>query len=364
MLIGIDASRAISTTPTGTETYSRQVISALLNSDAPSRFRLYTRSVPPPGLFPPTENYDVRTIPFTHLWTHLRLSAEMIADAPEVLFVPAHVLPLISPRKSLVTVHDLGYLHFPQAHRAPDRWYLDVSTRWNVHSAACVIADSYATQGDLTRFYDVNPGKIRVVYPALEADLFHPVLDPDEIAAAKRRYDIQGEYILSVGTIHPRKNYQGLIRAFQCLPRKYALVIVGKKGWLFQEILANVQGLNLGGRVKFIDYVPAADLPALYSGARLCAFPSLYDGFGFPVLEAQACGTPVVCSNTSSLPEVAGDGAEFFDPRDAEAMTYALTRVSEDDARRKELIEGGRVNLRRFSWSHAAREILDIITSL
>ncbi len=364
MLIGIDASRAVTAAPTGTETYSRQLISALLKADSPFRFRLYTRSVPPPGLFPPTENYDVRAIRFPRFWTHLRLSLEMIAHPPDALFVPAHVLPLVHPRTSLVTVHDLGYLHFPRTHRASDRWYLDVSTRWNVQAAARVIADSNATRDDLIRFYRVNPEKIRVVYPALDADLFHPVLDAGEIGAAKRRYRIGDDYLIAIGTVQSRKNYERLIRAFRCLPENYELVIVGKKGRQSRESMAAVRDLDLGMRVKFLDYVAATDLPALYSGARLCAFPSLYEGFGFPVLEAQACGTPLVCSNTSSLPEVAGDGAEFFDPLDVQAMTIALRRVLEDDARRRELIERGRANLARYSWSHAARQILETIGSL
>lgn len=364
MLIGIDASRAVSAAPTGTETYSRQLISALLEADSPHRYRLYTRSVPPTTLFPSTENYDVRVIPFPRLWTHLRLAFEMIAHPPDALFVPAHVLPIDHPRNSLVTVHDLGYLHFPRAHRASDRLYLDLSTRWNVHTAGRVIADSNTTRNDLIRFYGVEPEKIVVVYPALEPGFFHLVLDADEIGAAKRRYQIGEDYLISVGTVQARKNYERLIGAFRSLPGGYELVIVGKKGRRSQKIQTLVQDLDLGARVKFLDYVAAADLPALYAGARLCVFPSLYEGFGFPVLEAQASGTPLVCSNTSSLPEVAGDGAVFFDPLDVLAMTAALRRVLEDEAGRKDLIERGRANLTRFSWTSAARQILEIIGSL
>jgi glycosyltransferase involved in cell wall biosynthesis len=270
----------------------------------------------------------------------------------------------VHPRSSLVTVHDLGYLHFPQAHRPLDRWYLDLSTRWNARMATRVIVDSKATLLDLVHFYHVDPTKIRVVYPALRDDLFQPELDAEAVAQVKKRYQIEGDYIISVGTIHPRKNYGRLIRAFQTMPEKYKLVMVGKRGWMYREILASVDSLHLAGRVKFLDYVAAADLPALYSGALLCAFPSLYEGFGFPILEAQACGTPVVCSNTSSLPEVAGEGAEFFDPNDVDAISRAILRVLGDDVLRSQLISKGSANLTRFAWQKTAREILSTIGSL
>jgi tRNA threonylcarbamoyl adenosine modification protein (Sua5/YciO/YrdC/YwlC family) len=363
-LVGLDASRALTAAPTGTETYSRELIRALLQADSPFRFRLYVRDTPPLDFFPKTGNYEIRTIPFPRLWTHLRLSGEMLAHPPDVLFVPAHVLPPVHPRRSLVTVHDLGYRYFPQAHRALDRWYLDLSTRWNARAAACVIADSNATRDDIVRFYGIPREKIRVVYPALAGNLFRPVREAAELARVRSRYQLDAEYLITVGTLHPRKNYERLLQAFARLPEKYQLVIAGKKGWLFHPVFATVKRLGLEPRVRFLDYVEAADLPALYSAARLSVFPSLYEGFGFPVLEAQACGVPVVCSNTSSLPEVAGDAAEFFDPREVEAMAAAMARVLNDEARRDELIQKGCLNLQRFSWARAAREILEAINSL
>ena len=364
MLIGIDASRSYGAAPTGTEVYSREITSALLRSGSTYQFRLYTRAIPPPELCPPCGDYEIRTIPFPRLWTHLRLSAEMIAHSPDALIVPSHVLPLAHPRRSLVTVHDLGYLHFPQAHLPFDRFYLDLSTRWNVRTAVRVIVDSNATLQDLVRFYNVNPEKILVVHPAPPGSFNHPMPGPDEIAQVKRRHQIVGEYLIAIGTIHPRKNYERLFETFQGLAENYQLVIIGKKGWLFQEILASAEKLQVAGRIKFLDYVADADLPSLYSGSRLCVFPSLYEGFGFPILEAQACGTPVVCSNTSSLPEVAGDAAEFFDPLDVRAISNAISRVLHNGAHRAELVAKGTANLKRFSWTHAANEILAAIASV
>ena len=361
MLLGIDASRAVTTAPTGTETYSRELIRALLQADSPLRFRLYTRIPPPDDLFPATGNYEIRAIPFPRLWTHLRLAFELFLHPPDALFVPAHVLPLWHPRGSLVTVHDLGYLHFPQAHRTLSRFYLDLSTRWNVRAARWVLADSGATRDDLVRFYGVRQDKIRVVYPALPGEVFKPVRDTNTLERVKQQYQIASPYIIAVGTLHPRKNYTRLVQAFQSLPKSYQLVIVGKKGWLYQEFLSTAESLHLGKRVRLLDYVAVSDLPALYSGARLCAFPSLYEGFGFPVLEAQACGVPVVCANTSSLPQVAGDAAEFFDPLNIEAMALAMTRVLTDEARREELIQKGCANLARFSWERAASQVVRLI---
>lgn len=364
MLIGIDASRAFVPEPTGTEAYSLGIISAILKAGSADHFRLYTRSEPPPGFATLQTNCEIRAIPFPRLWTHLRLSTEMARHPPDVLFVPAHVLPLVHPRRSVPTVHDLGYLYFPQMHPAADRLYLDLSTRWNVQSASCIVADSFATKRDLIRRYHASESRIRVVYPFLRESFLRRRPSAGEIEDAKNRYAIGDDYLIAVGTIHPRKNYERLIRAFQASSGGCSLVIIGKKGWLSREILALVEKLGLSGRVKLLDYVPETDLVNLYSGARLCVFPSLYEGFGFPILESQVCGVPVACSNTSSLPEVAGDGAEFFDPLDVGAISQAISRVLLDRARQEELAVKGSANLKRFDWDAAAREFLSIFSSL
>jgi glycosyltransferase involved in cell wall biosynthesis len=361
--LGIDASRAWSDAPTGTEYYSRALIDALLCLDSPLSFLLYTRATPPPNFFPPTNNYEIRAMPFPRAWTHLRLAYEMGTRPPDALFVPAHVLPPIHPRNSIVTVHDLGYKYFPDAHKKSARVYLDWSTRWNVRAARVVIADSQATRDDIVKFYQAPADKIRVVYPAYNARVFHPTRDADAIARVRQKYALSQNYLISVGTLHPRKNYARLIEASARLPAEYELVMVGKKGWHYDSILARAHAWGMTQRVKFLEYAPLQDLPALYAGARLAVFPSLYEGFGFPVLEAQACETPLVCSNASSLPEVAGDGAEYFDPTDVFDMVRALRRVLENPVRREELMARGRENVKRFAWARAAREILEIVSS-
>lgn len=363
MLLGIDASRAVTSSPTGTENYSRLLINSLIRQDSPLRFRLYTRCTPPDGTFVTANNYEVRVMSFPRLWTHIRLSIEMLTQPPDVLFVPAHVLPFLHPRRSIVTIHDLGYLYFPEAHEAFDLKYLDASTRWSATQAECVIADSEVTRADLVRSYGLKPEKICVIHPSYDAELFKPTRDIGIIERVKQRYGL-GDYLLTVGTIQPRKNYVRLIDGFAGLKTDCQLAIVGKKGWMFDSIFRHVQERGLAERVKFLDYVPKQDLPVLYSGARLFVLASLYEGFGIPILEAQACETPVVCSDTSSLPEVAGQGAVLFNPLTVNAISDALAEVMYDESLRMELIEAGRENLKRFSWNRAAIELSRIITSL
>jgi glycosyltransferase involved in cell wall biosynthesis len=357
MLIGIDASRAVAVRPTGTEVYSQRLIQALLMLESPHRFRLYVRSRPPAGSFPGAE---LGVMPFPRLWTHLRLSWEMARRPPDVLFVPAHVLPLVHPRASLVTVHDLGYIHFPEAHPAGQRWYLDLSTRWNARFAAHVLADSEATKADLVAHTATPPEKITVAFPGRDESLA-PVDDPAAIEAVKARYGIAGRYLLYLGTLQPRKNLARLVAAFAALAPETILVLAGRRGWMYEDLFAQVRRLGLAGRVLFPGYVREEDKAALLSGALAFVFPSLYEGFGLPVLEAQTCGCPVITSATSSLPEVAGDAALLVDPSEPAAIGAAMTRIAADPALRRTLIEGGFANVRRFSWTACARSALDAI---
>lgn len=361
MLIGVDASRAARVRRTGTENYALHLIRGLLALDRRNRYRLYFDRPPLPGLFPPGPNWEPRVIPFPRLWTHVRLSWEMVHQPPDVLFVPAHVLPLVRPRRTVVTVHDLGYRYYPAAHRPLDRFYLDLSTRYHARVATHILADSQATRNDLIREYGADPERITVVYPGVDENL-RRVDDVAVLAVTRVKYGIPGEYVLYVGTLHPRKNLVRLIEAFAALQSEAVnLVIAGQKGWLYDNIFARVRELGLAERVFFTGYVADADLAALLSGARVFAFPSLYEGFGFPVLEAMACGVPVVCSHASSLPEVAGDAALLVDPLDPTAWAAALERALIDEELRADLVRRGYAQARRFSWRRAAGETLQVL---
>ncbi len=361
--IGIDASRAVIEQRTGTEVYSLHLIRALLEMETHWRFRLYFNVAPRPGLFPIVNHCQHRIMPLPRLWTHLCLSAEMLVHPPDVLFVPSHVLPLIHPKKSVVTVHDLGYHHYPGAHTPGQRRYLAASTRYHVKTAAQIIADSRATRDDLVRIYGADPARITVVHLGVAPDL-RPLRDAGKIAAVKAKYGIDRDYILYIGTLHPRKNLVRLIEAFgksaSDSPGKQ-LVLGGKKGWLYHDIWERVRTLGLQKRVILTGFIDDVDLAALYSGATAFVMPSLYEGFCIPVLEAMACQTPVMCSNTSSLPEVVGDAAYTFDPLDTAAIAAALTRLGSDDALRSTLIARGIRRVKRFTWENCARQTLAVL---
>lgn len=362
MLIGIDASRATGTRRTGTENYSYNLIRELLVLNSAHRFRLYFRSEPAPGLFP--GEMQQRPIPFPRLWTHVRLSWEMVRHAPDLLFVPSHVLPLIHPQRSVVTVHDLGYQYYPQAHTLSQNVYLRWSTRYNARSATRILADSEATRQDLARFYGTPADKVAVVYPGRDETL-SPVVDPAILAACRARYELAGPYLLYVGTLHPRKNLVRLVQAFGQMAADadpaLQLVLAGQKGWLYDDILSEIGRLGLAGRVVLTGYVPDDDLPALLSAALAFVYPSLYEGFGLPVLEAMACGAPVLCSNVSSLPEVAGDAALYIDPLDTGSLAGALAEMTTNEGLRNELVDRGFRQIKDFSWQRCAQETLQVL---
>ncbi len=359
MHIGIDASRATRARRTGTEAYSLHLIRALLSLNTDHRWELYFRDDPPPGLFPRTSTppYTHTLIPHKRLWTHLGLSAHLRRYPPDCLFIPAHVLPLYHPCPSVVTIHDLGYLHYPDAHPLTQRLYLDLSTRFSARAASAVVADSDATRTALVQYYRTPPEKITVVYPGYDSAL-KPARHPDKRWPVRQKYNLPDKFILHIGTIQPRKNLERLIEAYD--PAQIALVLAGRRGWLSDPIYEKGQAKG----VHFIDYVDDADLAALYSMAVAYVTPSLYEGFGFTVLEAMACGAPVICSDSGSLPEVADQAAIVVPARDTQALAESIRRVVDDEQLRRELIIKGYRNTKRFSWEKAARETLTVIESV
>ena len=364
MLIGIDASRAVVAQRTGTENYSLQAIRALVHAAPEHRFRLYLRQRPPAGLLPEGPQVEQVVLGPRRVWTHLGLSREMRLRPPDVLFVPAHVVPICHPRATVVTIHDLGYRFFPHQHTPSARLYLDLSTRFSSRAARLVIADSQATARDLQREYGVPPAKVAVVYPGVDATIARA--DGAAQGAVRERYRLARPFVLYTGTIQPRKNLVGLLEAYARLPEACGdveLVLAGKTGWLADDVYRRVRQLGLEGRVHFPGYVPQADLAALFSAAECFVMPSLYEGFGLPVLEAMACGTPVVCSSAGSLPEVAGDAALVVAPDDVAGWAAALGRLLGDPALRRELAARGQRRAREFSWQRTAEGILRVLLS-
>jgi glycosyltransferase involved in cell wall biosynthesis len=371
LTIGIDASRAVIAQRTGTEHYSASLLAALttLPEARRYRFRLYVnmRSADEARErlgFELLPNWRIVAAPFPRLWTHLRLSWEMLRRPPGVLFVPSHVVPLWHPRRTVVTVHDLGYLEYPQAHTRFSRLYLHLSTWFSARSARRVIAISEATRRDLVRHYRVPPGKISVVYHGRDP-IFAPVDDPVRQAEVAAKYGVQQPYCLHVGTLQPRKNLGLLVEAWDVLrgsmERPPQLLLAGKRGWLYDSLFEMVRSRGLGDLVRFADYVERDDLPALYSGALALTFPSLYEGFGLPPLEAMSCGTPVLASTASSVPEVVGYGGLLLDPHDPRPWAEAVQRLAHDPGLQSELRRKGLERAAYFSWERSARQTLQVL---
>lgn len=364
MILGIDASRAVRGRRTGTEGYAYYLIRALisLTAETDNQLRLYFNQSPAAGLFPTASHVEQVVIPFPRLWTHLRLAWELRRRPPDLFFTPAHVIPLTYRGVSVATIHDLGYFYFPDAHTRRQRAYLNWSTRHNGRRARRIVADSQATKDDLIRHYGLDGAKIKVVYPGYDPAL-GPVRDGEHMTAVQRKYGLESSYLLYLGTIQPRKNLVRLIEAFAALPDSgHQLVLAGGMGWRSKPILEAIEGLDpaLRHRIILPGYVADEDKAALISGATALLYPSLYEGFGFPVLEANACGTPVICSNTSSLPEVAGEAALLVDPLDVSRLTAAIEQVLIDQSLREALKRKGFENVGRFDWEDMGREILSI----
>ena len=361
-LIGIDASRLTVGQRTGTEQYTAHLLPALLAAADAERFRLYVNQMP--GDMPPLPRYAAwRAIPFPRLWTHLRLARELRHQPPDLLFVPAHVLPMPCPVPAVVTIHDLGYLHFPRAHPWRSRLYLHLGTRWSAQVARRVIAISHATRRDLIERYGIAPDKIDVVHHGI-APRFRPPADPRQAEATARALGARPPYILAVGTIQPRKNYPRLIEAFARLRADgfpHQLVIAGRAGWLAADSLAAPVAHGVASHVLFTGYLPDEVMPSLYAAADAVAMVSLHEGLGMPAAEAMACGAPLVCADTSALPEVAGEAAAYCDPRSPSAIAVALRGVLTDANQRETLRRAGLARASIFTWQACARATLDTL---
>jgi glycosyltransferase involved in cell wall biosynthesis len=265
---------------------------------------------------------------------------------------------------TVLTVHDLIFRLFPEHHKRLNYWYLNAAMPLYCSRASAIIAVSEATKRDLMMLYGLDPDKITVVHEAAASHFAR--IPPARVEEVRARYHLPDRYLLHVGTIEPRKNLNRLLEAVHRLREAgedIHMVVVGSKGWLFEGFFQALEELDLGDAVTLPGYVPDADLPAIYSGARLVAVPSLYEGFGLPVLEAMACGVSVVCSHASSLPEVGGDAARYFDPTDIAAMADAIMAVWRDETLREDMRRRGLARAAQFSWERTADDTLAVYTA-
>ncbi len=349
MTIGFDGSRAFVGERSGTENYSFQLLSHLAKIDQKNNYIVYIRSLPS-FVFRLPPNFQIKVISWVRLWTQGGLAWQTFKDKLDVLFVPAHTLPIIRKPglNSVVTVHDLGSEYLPKMHQLKQRLYLSFMQRMQLRGATKLIAVSKATKEDLVKKIGIEPKKIQVIYEGYDKNLF-------------KYYNLQPKnYFLFVGTVQPRKNLERIITAFSCQSSVVRLVIAGGKGWLSDEIYKLSKKLGIEDRVKFLGFVPDKKLAALYSGAIALVFPSLFEGFGLPILEAQACGCPVITSNVSSMPEVAGKGAIYVNPYDVDDIVKGM---QESKSQRVKLVKAGFENIKRFSWEKCARETLKVLLS-
>ena len=375
MRIGIDYTAAAHQSG-GIGRYTRELIAALLKLASPHQYTIFAAAG---GLARGDWRSEIesrsvrfRTIPLTdnwmaRLWHRLRvpIPVEVITGPLDIFYSPDFVLPPTCRRtRTLLTVHDLSFLRCPDAFVPSLRRYLERTVPRSVAHADRVLADSEATRADLIAHYSTPPGKVEVLYCGVDPR-FRPEQEPGERERLRARYGIADRsYVLSVGTLQPRKNHVRLIQAFGQLADWPAsqLVIAGGRGWLCEGIFAEAE--RHGDRVRILGFADDADLPALYRNAALFALPSLYEGFGLPVLEAMACGTPVVCSNASSLPEVAGDAALMVDPFDIDGLVEAMARTLEDADLRQQMIAKGLAQAARFTWAESAQQLLSVFGAI
>ena len=299
-------------------------------------------------------------------WEQLEFPRQAALLGADVLHVPGGTsTPLLRRRRTVVTLHDLA----PRAHPewlppGPGRWYWGRWVAWTASLADCVLVPSHATRRDVVALGGIDGGRIRVTPWGVPPDVANGVA-PAAAEAVRRRHGLPDRYLLYVGTIDRRKDYATMLHALRALPARVSLVVAGSiiPGRTdFDELLG---ALGLRPRVRVLGYIPRADLPGLYAAAGAFVYPSLYEGFGLPVLEAMACGVPVVTYNVSSLPEVAGDGAVLLDPPvSPETLAVSLTRVLEDAAVRRDLVARGRARARRFDWRDTVRATLDAYAGL
>ncbi len=376
MRVGVDYTSAVRQRA-GIGRYTRELVAALLSLGDAHEYSLFaaTGGLKSGDWRSPIERagVQVRTLPVTdewlaRLWHRLRLPipVDLLTGPLDVFYSPDFTLPPTRRgTKTILTVHDLSFVHYPDAFVPSLRRYLENAVPRSVDRADLVLADSNRTRADLISLFEVSPDVVEVVYPGV-GSRFAPEPTAGEYERLRERYGILDEpYVLSVGTLQPRKNYLYLMEGFSRLPgslnREMHLLIAGGRGWLCDEVVAEADRHE---NIRILGFVEDEDLPALYRGAYLFAFPSLYEGFGLPVLEAMACGAPVVCSETSSLPEVCGDAALLVDPLFPAELTEAMIRLLEGTGLRDQMVCRGLARAATFTWERSAQRLLELIGSI
>jgi len=354
MLIGIDGNEANVPRRVGSNIYSFELLRAL--SKLKPQVVVYLKDKPLADFPKPTSWWQYRIVGPKRFWTQFGLPLDLFfhRPCPDVFFTPGHYLPRWAPCPMVMSVLDVAYLHFPQMFKKRDLWQLRRWTARSVKKADKVLTISQHARNAIIDYYNLAPEKAKVTHLGLK-------VYKGKKKTSLKKYGVEGDYLLYVGTLQPRKNLLKLIEAYQLIVSEFPkvkLVIVGKKGWLYQEIFEKVKKLGLTKKVIFTGFVPDEDLPTFYQKAQCFVLVSLYEGFGLPILEAMHFGCPVVASKASSLPEVVGQAGILVDPESAEGIAEGIRQAVKN---REELIEKGYRQAKRFSWEKCAKETLKVL---
>ena len=367
MRIGIDAT-ALPNRPVGAGNYIIQLVRALSQYTAQTQFVIFTQRHGI-SLLNVKEQHGLKLVVLPDHSPALRLLWEQSAfpilaarHKLDLLHSLHYTLPLAYPGRRVVTFHDMTFFLFPQLHTLPKRYFFRLFIHLSRRQANAIIADSESTRQDAIRLAGVPPSKIHTVLLGVTPD-FHTEKDPAVLQAVRQKYQLPERFLLYVGLLEPRKNLPVLLHAFASLPPKkpeVKLVIVGRQGWMYTQTLQLVQSLGLAERVHFTGYVDQPDLPRVYNLAQMAIYPSLYEGFGFPVLEAMACGTPVITSNVSSMPEITAEAGLLVPPGDVPALATAIEHLLSDPIERQRRSALGLERAAQFTWQRTAQQTLEV----
>jgi len=362
-VIGIDASRAFLKDRTGIEEYSYQVIKHLIKEIKNDQVVLYIRKNQKIDFALP-ENWKVKTIDFYYLWTQIGLSLEMLFHPVDVLFIPAHTVPCIHPKNTIVTIHGLEYEFCPQAYSFLERMYMRCSIKNSCQWAKKIIAVSENTKKDLMKLYKVSGEKAEVIYEGYSCNDKFPMTN-DKSSPNDQFQILNTKYLLFIGRLEERKNIVGIIQAFEILKEQYKishkLFLAGKPGFGYEKIKNEIANVNCTKDIVELGFISGEKKEELLKNADIFVFPSFYEGFGLPILEAQNAGVSVVSSNVSSIPEVADGSALLVNPNNAEEIADAIHKLISDENFRNEIIKKGHVNVQRFSWEKCSHEIAQML---
>lgn len=370
MKIAIQAADLDSNRIDGTRVYILNLLKYFGRLDTASEFLIYHKSKFNPELAPPDfPNYRIIKKSWPAFWTQMRLAHSLWKDKPDILWMPMHNIPYLKPKeiRTVVTIHDLAFKYFPEYFTRKELFKLNLLARLAIEKSDRIITISQSSKEDILKFYPkVKSEKIKVIYHGFDREMFNEEWNLEREHEIVGKLGIDGRYILYVGAIQPRKNLGVLIEAFEKIKADSGreglkLVLAGEKAWLWQDVFEKINGsihkkdIITTGKMKF------SELGHLMRGAEVFCFPSLYEGFGIPILEAFASSVPVVCASNSSLPEVAGDAALYFNGRDSEELARKLEDILEDEKLKKDLIQKGLRQIEKFSWEKCAQETLDCI---